>query len=261
MTNSLKGLSRMAIWESIVFTAIPTVLAYLAMWILAPAFQKRFGQPFLVGYLVSWVSVETLIFSVSLLAFKIEGNSPGWSGLKDRYRINAPQRSDIVWAVLTIVVMLGTYLALGFTSRWLANFPSFAPHPAFPTELRPGAEQDIIPGLFMGMRLKGMWWVLGVYLIGWFFNIAGEEMWFRGFMLPRQELSHGRLAWFVNGLCFNSFHIMWKWNLIALLPGSLILSYVTQRRKNTSVAIVVHGLLNVSTMIAIAAGVAGWGAA
>ena len=260
MENKRKGPPRMALWQSIVFTAIPALLAYLAMWILAPAFQSRFDQPFLVGYLIAWVSTEALIFVASLLAFRIEGNTWRWSGLKERYRLSFPQRGDLIWAVFAIVLMLGTFMVLGFTARWLASFPAFAPHPAFPPELKPGGEQGIIPGLFMGMRLKGMWWVLLAYLIGWFFNIAGEEMWFRGFMLPRQERSHGKLAWLINGLCFNSFHIMWKWNLIALLPGSLFLSYVAQRRQNTSVAMIVHGLLNISTAIAIAAGVAGWGA-
>jgi len=261
MENKRSGISRMALWESIVFTAIPAVLAYLAMWYLATEIQTWFGQPFLVGYLVAWVSMESLIFLASLLAFVVEGNTLSWSGLKERYRMSLPQRSDLIWVIFTIAVMLGTFLALGFTARWLATFSSFAPHPAFPPELKPGAEQEIIPGLFMEMHLKGKWWVLSLYLMGWFFNIAGEEMWFRGFMLPRQELRHGKLAWLVNGLCFNFFHIMWKWNLIALLPGSLFLSYVSQRRNNTSVAMIVHGLLNLSTAIAIAAGVIGWGAA
>jgi membrane protease YdiL (CAAX protease family) len=255
------NIPRMSIWASIVFAGAPALLAYLAMWYIAPAIQTWTGQPFLVGYLVAWGCMEALIFFASLLAFRIEGNEFSWNSLKERYRINSPKRADLVWVAVTLVVMLGTYLALGFTARWLGNFSFFAPHPSFPPELMPGAEQDITPGVFMGMQLQGKWWVLIAYIIGWFFNIAGEEMWFRGFMLPRQELSHGKFAWLINGLCFNFFHIMWKWNLIALLPGSLFLSFATQRRKNTSVAIIVHGLLNISTAIAVAAGVAGWGAA
>jgi membrane protease YdiL (CAAX protease family) len=231
------------------------------MWVLAPALTTWLGQPFLVGYLISWISFEVVIFLASLLAYKIEGNDRGFVSLRERFRLSLPKRSDLIWALATIVVMLGTYLALGFTARWLATYSFLTPHPMFPPELRPGAEHDIIPGLFMGMRLKGKWWVLLAYLVGWFFNIAGEEMWFRGFMLPRQEISHGKFAWLVNGLCFNFFHVMWKWNLIALLPGSLFLSYVAQRRRTTSVAIIAHGLLNITTATAVAAGVIGWGAA
>jgi membrane protease YdiL (CAAX protease family) len=253
-------LSRMPLRASVVYAGTPALLAYLAMWYLAPAVQTSTGQPFLVSYLVAWGGVEALIFSASLLAFRLEGNKFSWNDLRERYRINRLNRVDLVWAALTLTVMLVTFLALGFTARWLGSLPLFEPHPSFPQELRPGAQQSVIHGFFMGMQLQGKWWVLIAYLIGWFLNIAGEEMWFRGFMLPRQELTHGKYAWLVNGLCFNFFHIMWKWNLIALLPGSLFISYATQRRKNTSVAILVHGLLNISTAIAIAVGIAGWGA-
>jgi membrane protease YdiL (CAAX protease family) len=261
MDNDANRFSPMPMWQSAVFTALPAGLAYLAMWVLAPAFRTWTGQPFFVGYLVSWVSVEVVIFSASLLAYRIEGNPPGRRGLKERYRLRLPQRRDLAWALATILIMLGTYLALGFTARWLATYPAFSPHPAFPPELRPGAEREIVPGLFMGMQLKGQWWVLLVYLMGWMFNITGEELWFRGFMLPRQELVHGKAAWLANGLCFTLFHIMWKWNLIALLPGSLFLSYAVQRRKTTWVGMIAHGFLNITTAIAIAAGIAGWGAA
>lgn len=39
----------------------------------------------------------------------------------------------------------------------------------------------------MGVRLKGQWWIAVIYFIGWGLNIFGEEFWFRGYMLPRQE--------------------------------------------------------------------------
>ncbi len=99
-----------------------------------------------------------------------------------------------------------------------------------------------------------------VYLIGWVLNVLGEELWHRGFMLPRQELVHPRLAWLVNGLSFWILHFVWKWNLIAMLPGTLILSYVSQRQKTTWVGLIAHGALNFAPLIAITAGVLGWGA-
>gem|GEM_PF-2187334 len=39
--------------------------------------------------------------------------------------------------------------------------------------------------------------MLAVCAVGWLCNILGEEFWYLGFMLPRQELTHGRLAWLV----------------------------------------------------------------
>jgi membrane protease YdiL (CAAX protease family) len=49
--------------------------------------------------------------------------------------------------------------------------------------------------------------------------------------------------------------------LVALLPGSLFLSYVAQRRKSTWVGVIAHGALNFAPVVAITAGVMGWGAA
>jgi len=248
-------------WQSIVFTAAPALVAYFAMWTLAPSFEAATGQPFLVGYLISWVASEAVILSAALIAYRVERRLPGWKGILERYRLQTPTRGDLVWALITVAVLLATYFALSSTPHWLAQYRAFSPHPAFPAELRPGAEQAIVPGVFMEMQLKGAWWVLIVYLVGWVLNIAGEELWFRGFMLPRQEVSHRKWAWVVNGVCFTLFHTMWKWNLIALLPRSLFLSYATQRRSNTWIGILAHGSLNLTTAIAIAAGVAGIGAA
>ena len=109
----------------------------------------------------------------------------------------------------------------------------------------------------MGFPLKGMWWVLIAYFFGWLFNIFGEEFWFRGYILPRQELTHKQYTWIAHGILFTLFHVFWKWNLIALLPGSLFMAYVVQRRRNTWISILWHGTMNFIPMIVILQGVLG----
>ena len=109
--------------------------------------------------------------------------------------------------------MVITNQALAYTAQWLASIPVFSPHPSYPPELTPKALTDIVPGMFMGMPLKGAWWIVIVYVIGWIFNILGEELWYRGFMLPRQELASPRFGWLVNGLCFcyfEAFHTIFS---------------------------------------------------
>lgn len=46
----------------------------------------------------------------------------------------------------------------------------------------------------MGMPLEVKWWVAVVFVGGWLLNIFGEESWFRGCILPRQELAMGKRA-------------------------------------------------------------------
>lgn len=255
------SLRPMRLWQSALFAIIPAVLVYAAHWFVAPALSARLHQPYLVTYLVVWGGTEVAFLVAALVAFRAEGNPLQWTSFTERYRLRRPGWRDMLWSVGALGAMVLTASALGFTARWLAALPVFAPNAVFPTELGPDALAGLVPGMFMGLSLKGAWWVLVVYIIGWICNILGEEFWYRGFMLPRQELTHGRLAWLVNGMCFWFLHIVWKWNLIALLPGSLVLSFVAQRRRTTWVGIIAHGLLNATPLIVIAAGVVGWWAA
>lgn len=247
----------MQVWQTLLFALVPAILVYIAQWVIAPAINTGLRQPYLIAYLICWGTTEACFLTASLIAYRAEGNLPQWKSFIGRYRLTRPRKGDMVWAVIVLALMLVTYQALAFTARWLTSIPAFSPHPSFPAELTPNALDHIVPGMFMDMPLKGAWWLVVLYVIGWVFNIFGEELWYRGFMLPRQELAHNHLGWLANGLSFWFMHIVWKWNLIAYLPGSLILSYVSQRQKTTTVGIIAHGVLNFSPIIAITAGVLG----
>jgi hypothetical protein len=101
-----------------------------------------------------------------------------------------------------------------------------------------------IPAEFLGVPLQGKWWLVIFYLIVLCFNIFGEEFWWRGYLLPRQERTHGKWTWLVHGILWNLFHVFWKWNLIALIPQTLSLAYVAFKRKNTTPGIIVHWFNN-----------------
>lgn len=76
-------------------------------------------------------------------------------------------------------------------------------------------------------------------------------------MLPRQEAAFGKFARLVNGLMFNFQHLYMPWNLPAMLPGSLLVSYAVQRQGKTWMSIIWHGFLNLSLLIFIIQGVIG----
>jgi membrane protease YdiL (CAAX protease family) len=256
MNNQL--MKPMRIWQTLLFTIVPAIVVYIAHWVVAPAISAGLRQPYLVAYLICWGTSEVFFFIASLVAYRAEGNLLQWKSFVARYRLSRLRKNDIVWSVIVIALMLITNQVLAFTAPWLASFPASSPHPSFPPELTPSALTSIVPGMFMGLSLKGAWWVIAIYGIGWVFNILGEELWYRGLMLPRQELAHARLGWLVNGFSFWFLHIVWKWNLIALLPGALILSFVAQRQKSTWIGIIAHGVLNFAPLIVITLGVLGW---
>jgi hypothetical protein len=62
--------------------------------------------------------------------------------------------------------------------------------------------------------------------------IFGEELWWRGYIVPRQEQARGRWTWAIHGM------LWFLWQALALLPICLAVPYVAQRRQNTGTIIV-----------------------
>jgi membrane protease YdiL (CAAX protease family) len=101
------------------------------------------------------------------------------------------------------------------------------------------------------------YWILGAWLPFFVLNIVGEEFVWRGVVLPRQEVAFGDRAWLVNGILWLLFHAAFPWQvLLTLVPITLILPYVVQRRRSTWVGVVIHAGFGGAGFLAIAFGLA-----
>ena len=244
-------------WKtSLILLLAVSVILRVTHYVFVPAYTTATGKPYLVGYLMGWMSTMFLIFAASLLVYKLDGHSIHRKAFVERYRLNRMERKDWIWTGGMVVFAILSLGALSFTQKFLRSIPLFAPHPLFPPDMV-GFVNHFTPGMLFGMPLEGKWWIAGVYFIGWVLNIVGEEWWYRGWMLPRQEIAFGSKAWLVNGLMFNFQHTFQPWNLLALLPGSLFVSYAVQRRQKTWMSIIWHGVMNVSLLILVIQGVIG----
>lgn len=244
-------------WGSsvILYLAVATLLR-ATLFYFAPAYTIATGKPYLAGHLIGWVGAMFLIFVASLVVYRVDGHPFTQEVFISRYRLEKLKGVDWIWTLAMLLFAVVSYAALSFTTDLLKSIPLFAPNPVFPPDMTDMANK-LTPGVLFEMPLQGKWWVVGVYFIGWFFNIAGEEFWYRGWMLPRQEVAFGKKAWLINGLMFNFQHTFQPWNLLAMLPGSLFLSYAVQRREKTWMSIVWHGVMNISLLIFIIQGVIG----
>jgi membrane protease YdiL (CAAX protease family) len=240
----------MGVLPTIIYWAIPAIILYVSHYILLPIFIQRTSQPYLVGYLIVWTLTMALFFVGALAAYCLEGNPIQLAIFAERYRLSRMNRRDWIWTLGILGFVLISYFGLAFTSRWLARWSFLAPHPVVPPELGPEVVART-PGTFMGTRITGSVWVAAMYLFGWLFNIFGEELWFRGYILPRQEKALGKYAWVANGLMFALNHIWQPWNLLLILPGALVAAFIVQRRKNTWILIISHGLANAIPLVLI----------
>jgi len=83
----------------------------------------------------------------------------------------------------------------------------------------------------------------------------GEELLWRGVMLPRQEIAFGKYALLVYGSGWGLFHVAFGWKMmVPLIPILFIQSYIVQRTKNSWNGVVIHSIVNGPTFLAIALG-------
>ena len=88
-------------------------------------------------------------------------------------------------------------------------------------------------------------------------NILGEEFLWRGVILPRQELAFGQYAWLANATGWLVFHLAVGWTVILLVtPIVFILPWIVQKRRNSSIGVIIHAALNGPAFIAVALGFA-----
>jgi membrane protease YdiL (CAAX protease family) len=149
---------------------------------------------------------------------------------------------DWLWALGGLFVTFLSIGALSPTALLLTAIPALSPPDFFPPWLKPGASFDLAPFAgFIGAPVAGNWRVAALFVILLAFNIFGEELWWRGYILPRQEMAHGRWAWAVHGVLWLLWHLaFYPWQVFALLPICLAIPFIAQRRQNTWPAILIH---------------------
>jgi membrane protease YdiL (CAAX protease family) len=81
------------------------------------------------------------------------------------------------------------------------SISAIAPPDFFPPWSKPGVNFDT--ALFtdyIEAPLRNNLGVAILFIVLLFFNIAGEELWWRGYIFPRQEKTYGRWTWLIHGL-------------------------------------------------------------
>jgi membrane protease YdiL (CAAX protease family) len=242
----------MSIGKAIILFAATSALVYSAVYVAIPKLLDE-GFTFLQAYLICFYFPFVVIFMTAILAFILEKGTFSWNILFERFRLQKIDKKTWIWIVGLTIFSLIAYLSLAFTGKLLARVPFLAPPAFFPAEINPG--KTMVPGIFMDTPLKGQWWVILAYGAGWFFNIFGEELLWRGYLLPRQEILYGKNAWLVHGSLWTLWHVFWKWNLIVILPVALSIPFVVQRTRNTWVGIIAHGVGNFIPLVVIIIGV------
>jgi len=252
MGNNMKPLP---LNRALLFFGIPMGVIYFTVYWLMPRLDAR-GVSGIVSANLCITGPLVIMFFAALAAFKLEGHPWTWESFKRRYRLERMSGKLWLWSLGLLAFTLIAEQGMSFTTDLLLKVPFLRPPDFLPEMLDPRVDPSTITD-FMGFPLEGAWWILLMYLGILFFNIIGEEFWWRGYILPRQELVHGKYTWVIHGGLWTLFHFFWKWDLLVLLPTCLAVAFVAQKTKSTWPGIVVHFILNGLAFIPITMGILG----
>jgi uncharacterized protein len=95
--------------------------------------------------------------------------------------------------------------------------------------------------------LEGAWQVLALFVVlGVFNTIIGEELLFRGILLPKMNGVFGRGDWVANGLLFGLYHLHQPWSIFSSMVNGVFLYALPSRRfRSAWMGIIVHSIQTV----------------
>jgi uncharacterized protein len=230
----------LAVWAA---AALP--MGALA-WLVAPALKTSFagtGNVPMVKALIVCLAAG-LIWQFVLVAglLRHEQGTLRWTTTRDALWLRSPQSARSgrvggrIWLILIPLILAaavfdGVPFVTGPSNRDFSTFlDSHAGH-AF---------------------LSGAWGWYALILAMLLFNtVLGEELLFRGFLLPRMNGAFGRADWLANGVLFAAYHLHEPWAMPSAFLDTFIYAYPTKRYRSAWIGIAVHSASSVFLAVVI----------
>lgn len=226
-TQFTTGSSRPIGWaESIATFGFFSILLWLAIYVGIDWLRHTFG----LSIMISWFIAGTLIALLPMIVYTVfRVRREGAISLHDfaeHLRIKSLKAAD-AWSAIAGLIAVAVASSAFFGIAHVID-PKFLAMPPF-----------------MEVPSGNLFWIFLGWIPLFVCNIVGEELLWRGYMLPRQGLVFGKWAWLVNAILWLLYH--WSINLptmVLILPTTLIVPWIVQRRQNTWVGILIHGIFN-----------------
>jgi membrane protease YdiL (CAAX protease family) len=255
--QSFGTIKPMSFGVSLLYFCVPALVLFFGFHVVMPALINC-GFTHFYAYFVGLGIPLAFMLIASLVAYRKEGNIMEWGTFKKRFRLH--RLSFKMW-LLTFGAFIVLFVIYGISMKInviLLNTGIIPIPVSLPAWLDPRGglpSMSIMDQAFGG--LSGNWLALFSFFILLCLNVIGEEFWWRGYILPRQELAFGNWAWVIHGILWALFHAFKWWDILGILPLTLILPFLVWKFNNNTIGIVLHFLVNGMGLIAILLGVLG----
>jgi membrane protease YdiL (CAAX protease family) len=223
-----------------VWAAATLPMAALA-WLVAPTLADRFageGNVPMAKALIACFAFG-MIWQFVLVAILVgrEQRTLRWSTVRAALWLRSPRspRSGRIGGRLWLVLIP---LMVAFTAaQELVALVAAPENRDFATFIDSDAGKSFLDGAFG-------WY--GLILVMFVFNtVLGEELLFRGYLLPRMNGAFGRRDWVANGLLFAAYHLHVPWAIPGTLLETFTTSYPAKRYRSALIGIAVHSVQSV----------------
>lgn len=222
-------------------------------WMVWPLLRERVAlHPGLLFWILMIVGMIWQ-FALALLVLRAELGTLRWSVVAPRIWAQQPRdprsgdrRPGLWWMLIPIALV---FAALTASSELVSPIvESLGFHAPSGTDIRDLADPQFI----------GQWWILALAVVSSVFNyVLGEELLFRGVLLPRMQGAFGRWDWLANGILFALYHLHKFWAMPLILLTSLPFSWAARRYRTIWFAICLHAIEGIITLILVGAIVSG----
>jgi len=210
-------------------------------WIVAPAIKDSFsgaGDVPLIKALLLLLTAGMIWHCVLILGLVwFEQRRLRWSTLRDALWLRSPRspKSGRVGGRLWLILIPLTALFA---------VEEVLPQVGVPANRDLSAFLDSTTGHSF---MSGNWGWFALILVMFVFNtVLGEELLFRGLLLPRMKRVFGRGDWAANGVLFAGYHLHTPWMMPAtLLIDTFAICYPSRRYQSAWIGIAVHSAQSV----------------
>ena len=225
---------------------VPGALMTAGFVLLAPLFDAIGFPP--IAALLAAIVLVLVPTELSVLRFAARSEGVGIAALIP-YRSRLPWR-DWAWLVPALIVLaflgFGLHQAIepALIERFFGWLPEWYVHPIVVDQI--------------GQYSATAWIVtLAAYLaINGFLGPIVEELYFRGYLLPRME-RFGRWAPLINVSLFSLYHFWSPWQVVARMLGLGPTVYAVRANRNVVLGMAVHCSLNTVSVLLVAGMVLG----
>ena len=244
--NSGRSIPQYKLWQILLMFAWPALWFTFLIYVLGRQFIPTGGVT------PTWVLMVVIVLGagaelvVGLILLRREGYSLTIGDLRDRIRWAWP-RGWKQWLIAAIVLVAGMALSMmmGGANRALASVPGFVPPAWWPPASNPTVRITSAADAFPGINLEGNFlFVLLYFVIGLVFNIFGEELYYRGYLMPKMRKVFGGWDWVANGILFTLKHVYQRWLFPGILVGGLGFAFAFGPLGSLPLAMVFHWIGN-----------------